>query len=303
MVLKSKKYLLAIDFGGTKVAIVLMDYDGNRIKNKKLIIAGMDGFRILKMVLKVCDEMLGARNDELLCIGISTIGINTNGHLKLVPTIKNWDSIDLRAAFKKAFLNTLVYIENDVKAAAYGELLNGALKDTTNGIYLNLGTGIAIGLTLENSVIKGNHGAAGEIGYLLDPFDHPNDNFSSGHAPFEEIAGGKGIAKQISERSITPMDVKTFWERRFERGSSMSKLKEKIFDNLVYQLSNLCITWDPEVVAIGGGMEAQFKQLSEKLEPALASNVPFPPILKPAYYKQNASLNGIIQLILNKRLM
>lgn len=300
MALRDKQYLLAIDFGGTKVAIVLIDYDGNKIKSKKLIIAGMDGVRILKIVLKICDEMVGDHNDELLCIGISTIGIVTNEHLKLVPTIKNWNSINLRAAFKKVFPNTLIYIENDVKAAAYGELLNGALKNTTNGIYLNLGTGVAIGLTLGNLVIKGKHGAAGEIGYLLDPFDHRNDNFSSGHAPFEEIAGGKGIAEQINEENGASMNVKTFWEGRFEEGSSMSQLKERIFDNLGYQLSNLCITWDPEVVAIGGGMEAQFKQISERLEPALTSNVPFPPILKPAYYKQDASLNGIIQLILNK---
>lgn len=31
MALRDKQYLLAIDFGGTKVAIVLIDYDGNMI--------------------------------------------------------------------------------------------------------------------------------------------------------------------------------------------------------------------------------------------------------------------------------
>lgn len=295
-----KQYLLAIDFGGTKVAIRLMNHSGDILDSEKQIITGMDGIEILKLVFKISDKLCQSHKEDIAAIGVSTIGIVAGDHLELVPTIKNWDKINLRAEFANFFSNTPLYIENDVKAATYGELINGALQNSKSGIYLNLGTGVAVGLTLNNQVIKGSHGAAGEIGYLLNPFTRNNDAFSNGHAPFEELTGGKGIAEQIAKISKTSMDAKTFWETQFDPNSPLADLKQKIFLNLGYQISNLCIAWDPEIITIGGGMEAQFDLFAKELNPILKTNVPFPPVLKPAYYKQNASLNGISQLILNK---
>lgn len=294
-----KGTILAIDFGGTKVIAALFNLQGKLLAKEKIIIAHQEGDKIVAETLKMCRNLFFSQNCLISGIGISTIGVVDGDYLRLVPTIKDWNQVNLREAFSLQYPNVPIYIENDVKAAAYGEVLNGALKNTKNGLYLNLGTGIAVGLTHGEEVIRGSHGAAGEIGYLLNSVEH-NTSYKRGHAPFEEIAGGQGISQQIAKKTNVKMEAKAFWNKSFSEESELFQLKERILNLLSFQLSNLCILWDPEVVAIGGGMEAQFAYFADRLEPALHDNVPFPPKLVPAYYEQNASLNGIAQLLFKK---
>lgn len=295
----NKNGFLAIDFGGTKVIVALLNLKGDWLAREKKIIAHQDSKKIITEALKLCQKLVSEKQCTISGIGISTIGVVNGDYLKLVPTIKNWDQINLRESFELQFPDVPIYIENDVKAAAYGEILNGALKNTKNGLYLNLGTGVAVGLTYGEKVVKGSHGAAGEVGYLLNSVDS-NVSFLNGHAPFEEVAGGQGIARQITQITSVEMEAKEFWNKDFPKESELFQLQKHILKLLSFQLSNLCVIWDPEVVAIGGGMEAQFSLFANKLKSALRDNVPFPPKLLPAYYKQDASLNGIAQLLLSK---
>src|SRR5439155_17730159 len=70
---------------------------------------------------------------------------------------------ELRSAFPTAEIRTVT----DVKAAAQAEVEHGALRDCSPGIYVNLGTGLAVAIVVDGVVLAGRHGAAGEIGYNL----------------------------------------------------------------------------------------------------------------------------------------
>lgn len=161
------KGVLAIDIGGTKIALAAIDLAGHWLAQTKFVIAGLDGGAIVTQLLAASQQLVSQAQLTVTGIGVSTIGVVDGEHLKLVPTIKGWDHVNLKAALQRQFTQIPVWIENDVKAATYAEVLNGALKGTTAGLYLNLGTGIATGLSLGDRVIRGSHGAAGEVGYLL----------------------------------------------------------------------------------------------------------------------------------------
>ena len=187
-------------------------------------------------------------------------------------------------------------LENDVKSATYAEVLNGVLAGTTSGIYLNLGTGIATGLSLGDQVMRGSHGAAGEVGYqLLDATSE--SGFATGHAPFEEATGGQAIGKQLTALVGHPYSAKDLWQDQ-QPSAAIQEFKATLLARWALHLSNLCIAWDPAVVAIGGGMEAAYDQIAPTLQASLQRSVPFPPVLKRAFYQQNASLNGIALLTL-----
>ncbi|MCE6019710.1 ROK family protein [Levilactobacillus brevis] len=244
------KGVLAIDIGGTKIALAAIDLAGHWLAQTKFVIAGLDGGAIVTQLLAASQQLVSQAQLTVTGIGVSTIGVVDGEHLKLVPTIKGWDHVNLKAALQRQFTQIPVWIENDVKAATYAEVLNGALKGTTAGLYLNLGTGIATGLSLGDRVIRGSHGAAGEVGYLLTASS--DAGFAAGHAPFEEATGGQAIGRQLTALVGSPYSAKDMWSNA-ELPQVVQRFKTQLLASWAFNLANLCITWDPAVVAIGGG--------------------------------------------------
>lgn len=288
--------VLAIDIGGTKIALAAISATGEWRAQDKFIIAGLAGEQIVAQLLAASQALQARAQLTFAAIGVSTIGVVEGDHLKLVPTIQGWGQVNLRASLQTVFPAVPVLIENDVKSATYAELLNGALKGTSAGLYLNLGTGIATGLTLGDQVVRGSHGAAGEVGYwLLDA--QSSAGFATGHAPLEEATGGQGIGQQLTALVGHPYTAKDLWQAP-TLSPALQQFKDHLLTTWAVNLSNLCIAWDPAVVAVGGGMQAAYHQIAPVLTAKLAQSVPFPPVLKPAFYRQNASLNGIALLAL-----
>ena len=286
--------ILAIDIGGTKIALAAIDDQGTWVAQDKFIIAGQSGQEIVAHLQAASCQLTQQAGLTVQAVGISTIGVVDGEHLRLVPTIQGWDQVNLRQALQAVFPAVPVLIENDVKSATYAEVLNGALKGTSAGLYLNLGTGIATGLSLGDQVIRGSHGAAGEVGYLLlDPTSPAG--FATNHAPLEEATGGQGIGQQLTALTGRPTTAKDMWTAD-QLTAPVQDFKDQLLARWAFYLANLCITWDPAVVAVGGGMQAAYAQIAPALTTKLVQSVPFPPVLKPAFYRQNASLNGIALL-------
>ncbi|HEX4724384.1 MAG TPA: ROK family protein, partial [Pseudonocardiaceae bacterium] len=64
-------------------------------------------------------------------------------------------------------------VENDVRALTVAEQWFGAGVGTSSFALVTVGTGIGCGLVVNNAVIEGSHGVAGEIGHLLAEPDGP----------------------------------------------------------------------------------------------------------------------------------
>lgn len=292
----TKTGVLAIDIGGTKIALAAITATGDWLAQDKFIIAGLTGDEIVARLQTAAQALQQRAALTIRGIGVSTTGVVDGDHLKMVPTIIGWEQVNLRRSLQAVFAGVPVWIENDVKSAAYAEVFAGALKGTRSGIYLNLGTGIATGLTLGDRVVRGSHGAAGEIGYLLlEP--QGDAGIATGHAPFEEATGGQAIGQQLTALVGHPYSAKDMWTAD-QLPAAVATFKTRLLSLWAFHLANLCIAWDPEVVAIGGGMQAAYDQIAPALTAKLAASVPFPPTLKPAFYQQNASLNGIALLAL-----
>ena len=71
-----------------------------------------------------------------------------------------------------------------------------------NGVYMNLGTGIAAGIVVGGEILQGAHGAAGEIGYLLtgpEVLSRRQHEVPTGEdipAPLEELVGGRAVPER-----------------------------------------------------------------------------------------------------------
>lgn len=112
-----------------------------------------------------------------------------------VKELPGWRDVPLRKVLSDA-VGTPVLLENDAKAAALAEYyLNGVVGKASTVVVILLGHGIAAGVIEDGRLIKGEYGAAGEIGRLY-PGDLPRpttlDLLSMLHeagCPIESVAG------------------------------------------------------------------------------------------------------------------
>src|SRR5256885_302228 len=187
-------FVVAIDFGGTKVAIATADTTGSILKQARLDTNASQGAQqILERTTATAHALIERTVAEVggqcIAVGVTTPGVVHDDGVLLSPNIPGWEQVSLRETMR-ASLHIPTAVGNDVKAAAMAEVLWGALKGADPAVYLSLGTGIAAAIVIGERVITGAHGASGEIGYnLRSVLD--NSGAAHGRAPLEEAISGR----------------------------------------------------------------------------------------------------------------
>lgn len=77
-----------------------------------------------------------------------------------------WRDVPLGAMLQKQ-LNTLVHIDNDVKALTMAELLYGAGQGITEFLTVTIGRGIGLGIVVNGQLYRGARGGGGEFGHIV----------------------------------------------------------------------------------------------------------------------------------------
>ncbi|MFY9472167.1 MAG: ROK family transcriptional regulator, partial [Tepidanaerobacteraceae bacterium] len=77
----------------------------------------------------------------------------------------NWDTFPVKRALEEE-LGMHVFIENNSKASALAERWFGGGTGCKDLVYVNLGEGISAGVIINDRILQGVHGHAGEIGHM-----------------------------------------------------------------------------------------------------------------------------------------
>jgi glucokinase len=281
--------VLGIDFGGTKVALATAEAGstGGSLTKLRLPTTG-SAEQVVRRSLEAARNLVATP----VAVGVSTFGVVRDDRIRLAPNVPGWEGMELPRMLRDEYGDTPVTIDNDVNAAAAAELRWGALHGVDVGLYVNLGTGLAAALVVDGRVVRGAHGAAGEIGYLLDPTT--DACFEEGHAPLEELVSGSALASQGSAligRRVTAAELFTLAD-----DPRVNALIDEAVRRLAQTIANLCITLDPELVVIGGGMMGATARILPSVAAMLSRAVPFPPRLASARFVDDAPLLGALAL-------
>jgi glucokinase len=282
-------HVLGIDFGGTKVALATTEAGSavGRLTRLRLPTTG-GAEQVVRRSLEAARDLVAAP----VAVGVSTFGVVRADQIRLAPNVPGWEGLELPRMLRDEYGETPVIIDNDVNAAAAAELRWGALRAIDTALYLNLGTGIAAALVVGGRVVRGAHGAAGEIGYLLDPFT--DGCYADGHAPLEELVSGSALASRGSAlvgRRVTAAELFTL-----AGDPRVDAVIDEAIRRLAQTVANLCITLDPELVVIGGGLMGAADRILPRIADVLVRAVPFPPRLTPARFVDDAPLLGALAL-------
>lgn len=194
-----KKYVVGIDIGGTKTAVILGDNDVNIIDRIEYPTKNFDK-QPLKMIDKIVETIhtiFKANNVKPEEVG--SIGISSGGPLDIErgiilspPNLPGWDEVPIVDMLSKEF-GIPVYLENDANAGALAEWKFGCGIGCKNLIFLTFGTGMGAGLILDGKLYRGSNGMAGEVGNIRLAKDGPVGYGKKGS--FEGFCSGGGIAR------------------------------------------------------------------------------------------------------------
>src|SRR5215467_2610654 len=197
-------FVVGGDIGGSNVRVAAADLFGEPICDLKRPTA-KDGSRavggqVLEMVSELIDEA-SAIHGRPLALGISAPGIvdQSSGRVtSLAYNVAPEGGFDPLEVMRDRF-DLPVLVENNVNLAAVGEKWFGLARGVSTMVFIAIGAGIGMGIIIDDEVVRGAHGAAGEIGYLPlvgDPFN-PRHRL---HGGLEDEIGAAGIVAAWADR-------------------------------------------------------------------------------------------------------
>ena len=163
-------YLLVADLGATSTDVALADLSGEILVHRDEpsdIAAGPDA--VLARVERLFDECVAEAGAPLG--GLWGIGIGVpdpvefeSGRPISPPIMPGWDGYRVRERF--AARSVPVWIDNDVKVMALGELTAGCGRGVENFVFVKIGTGIGASIVVGGRIHRGAQGSAGDVGHI-----------------------------------------------------------------------------------------------------------------------------------------
>ena len=263
-----KKYGFGVDVGGTTCKLGLFETNGTLI-DKWEIPTNTDnnGESIPRDIVAAVHNKMIEKNltkDDVEGIGIGLPGAVTEDGVVNKCVNLGWGVVPIVEQME-ALSGLKVRAANDANIAALGEAWMGAGKGCHSVVMVTLGTGIGGGIVLNNRILTGFNGAAGEIGHIVVNEDEILQCNCGSHGCIEQYASATGIvmmAHRHLDRSTKPSalrDMEDFTAKDvFDLAKAGDELAKEVIHQVCYLLGKMiatvCNVINPEVVLIGGGV-------------------------------------------------
>ena len=312
-------YVVGIDIGAHRTAVVVADLDGTpAAKVTQSTSAANDRHRVLAAVRAAVQEaLLRSRVDRraILSVTVGTPGIIDRAGRTVIeaPDLPGWTSLNLAHEIERWF-HCAVRIENDVNLAVLGERWQGAATDANTVIFIWWGERVGAGICIGGQVHRGATGAAGEIGYIniLDPLGRevPFDDECDGTLSRAISAGTiVAMAKDAARRHAGPLrklmrlegplDAASVFAASAQGDVGARSVVATVSARLARGLAPLMLLLDPDVVIIGGGISRAGAPLLDAVRKDVERLTVVPTPLRLSTLGEDAVVVGAVRLALS----
>ena len=254
---------IGIDVGGTNIKIGI--FDDNKLIKKYSVKTNADTSS--SVTKQIISELYNIRKEyNFIKVGLGIPGPVVNGVVLGAQNINWFEKVELKKILEEEFSGVNVEVYNDANAAALGEFRFGSGKEYNSIVFVTLGTGIGGGIILNNSLIEGATGSAGEIGHLCIESENKRSCTCGLSGCFEQYASATGITKTGEEIIGKRLECKEIFEMALNDDEKALKVIEKTIDYLTTGLALICNTVNPEAVIIGGGVSAGLEPYMERIK-------------------------------------
>ena len=243
---------LGIDIGGTSIkgAQVL---NNTVLKAHRIPVDGTENEQ--EFLSKIEQLILFLNNPEIKAIGVGVPGIvdAEPGIIYDIQNIPLLRKVPLKSFIEKTF-KLPVYVNNDANCFAIGEKLFGKGKDYTNFLGVTIGTGLGLGIIINNRLYSGELCGAGEIGML--PYKDSNIEHYTGSLFFKH-------------------QYKTTGEALFQDAENRNKKALDIFNEYGHHLGNAVLImlylYAPQAIILGGAISGAYPYFENQLKQRIST--------------------------------
>ena len=245
----SEESTLAIDVGGTKVAVATVA--AGRIRERRQFATPRTG-RGADLVDAIAREVGPVPPGRR--VAVATTGVVREGHLTALnpTTLPIEDRFPLAAAIERA-IGVVPLVVNDAQAAAWGEYRYGAGRGCRSFAFVTVSTGIGAGIVADGRLLVGEAGLAGHLGHVVA--DHRGPPCGCGRRGcLETLASGSAIGRRGGELLGRPVAAPEVFAAAAAGDAEASALLDDAAGYLASAFADLAAICDVDRIALGGGV-------------------------------------------------
>lgn len=253
------KKALALDVGGTKIYNAIVNENGEIISE----IEKHATPKTFDEIKKTFIEIIKKHENDVDVIAFSTCGAVNNQNSKILGSTGNIAKGYPQMPFLELSTKP-VFVENDANCAAWAEHEIGASVNCPTSVMITLGTGVGGGIIIDNKLLKGQNGAAGEMHFKMYSDKRRKCTCGSWDC-FEIYASGTGLKitaqEMLKDQNVTTYDVMNGVKNKNQKMLDVYHRWEEDITNGIIGLANI---FDPDCVVLSGSL-TQFVE-TDKVE-------------------------------------
>ncbi len=252
---------LGLDFEALRARAVLCDFAGNALYEEETPFRSrITRKEVLRKIVDLARQVARRADRPLLSVGIAAPGqVDCRAgrilHYGLLP---DFDKVPVSQCFQRAF-EAPVFVEDNIRAVAYGELLRGAGRGHQNFLCLTVRSGVGLGIVIDGKLYGGTGAFAGEVGYTV---------FPAGDGPqvMTDLISAKGFVQEtlrlLRSRQGTPAREKLLGKANdlslsdivtaAEEDEVLRDRLEMLGNHIGMLAANLANLFAPEIIVLAG---------------------------------------------------
>src|SRR5690349_20652587 len=232
-------YVVGVDIGRAWIRVAVADLSGAIIARSDTPNRARTAAAVVRAVARearaaVKQAGIGWTRVVHTVVGSPGVFDPASGRLWHAPNLPDWSKPGLADELRDALTPTTT-IDNDANLAAVGERDFGRGREARSFVYVELGTGLGVGIVIDGELYRGARGAAGDRG--------------GGEAGMRGDLTAKAIfdkARRGDAKALRAVDVEA--------------------ERVAQLLATIAAVVDPEFIVLGGGIGASADLLRPRVE-------------------------------------
>ena len=283
-------YRIGVDLGGTNIVSGVVNENceivakASRPTNAPRAAEGI--FDDIAATIKEAMDKAGITKEDVVSIGVGTPG-SVNKELELIEFANNlgFDNVPAYRLLRERTGIQNVYFDNDANCAALGEATAGCGKGAKDFVMITLGTGVGSGIIANGKLVTGLNYAAGEMGHTVIVYGGLPCNcgrrgcwekYSSATALIAQTKDAMrenpdSIMWDLVDDDILNVTGRTAFDAMRKGDEAAKRVVDNYIAYLACGISNVVNIFQPEVLAVGGGIGNEKENLLAPVRKILAS--------------------------------
>ncbi|SDN43624.1 glucokinase [Fictibacillus solisalsi] len=256
--------VIGVDVGGTNIRVGLVE-NGLSLTRKETALTTeyKEPDKIFKSILDMIKKIDPDHTAKKIGIGLPVPWPDEAEKIVDATNIPGLEEVSVDT-LRSYFPGYQVFIDNDVNVVALLEAHYGAAKGRKNAIYITVSTGVGSGIIIDNKVLRGSHGYAGEIGSMIVS-GHKKNHPSLYDGSLESLCSGLALeeeSKVLYGEGATSALLFEHYQTNDEEAKKVIDLWVEHFSNAI---ASLMQTIDPDIFVLGGAVIHHNPWLVEKV--------------------------------------